>query len=263
MNLAKQIETLIAKGFSEQRAETVVVIREAAILLFDAFPDSFLPVGGTSLVLFHDSPRHSPDLDLYSSFAEFPKLEVITDVLLRGLDELARLLNLRPITTKALVSTPELIKIALLAGDETTLFTVDLGRIGSVQEAGIELRGLEAVSLDTKATIKSVSLNYLLLQKAEVFMLRKFVKARDAFDIHLLKEEGAALNEALEVQLETTLSWEEIDSEDNQNRIALIDGKRCRAELQPVLPDSVYEPHAATKFQPLRDALTHLFKRWL
>ena len=52
MNLAGQIDKLVDRGFSEERAETIVLMREAAILLFDAFPEMLVVVGGANLVLF-------------------------------------------------------------------------------------------------------------------------------------------------------------------------------------------------------------------
>jgi hypothetical protein len=50
MNLAEQLESLKTRGFDQERAHTVVLIREAAILLFEDFPDSFLLYGGANLI---------------------------------------------------------------------------------------------------------------------------------------------------------------------------------------------------------------------
>jgi hypothetical protein len=72
MNLAEQLESLKARGFDQERAHTVVLIREAAILLFEAFPDSFLLYGGANLILFHNSVRTSRDLDLLSHGVPLP-----------------------------------------------------------------------------------------------------------------------------------------------------------------------------------------------
>jgi hypothetical protein len=74
MNLAEQIEAFISKGFSEERAETIVLMREAAIVMFEAFPKVLLMVGGASLILFQSSVRHSADLD----FAKSSKLAMLT-----------------------------------------------------------------------------------------------------------------------------------------------------------------------------------------
>ena len=63
MNLAAQIDKLVQRGFSEERAETIVLMREAAILLFDAFPE-MLVVGGANLVLFQEGVRHLKALPL-------------------------------------------------------------------------------------------------------------------------------------------------------------------------------------------------------
>jgi predicted nucleotidyltransferase component of viral defense system len=251
------------RGFSGERAETVVLIREAAIIIFNAFPDEFVLIGGASLVLFHNSLRHSADLDLHSRTKQFPNVVDITTVLMEGLNPLAQLLHIYPLSANVVKATTELIKIEVLSNDGTTLFTVDLNRYGTVRAAGIEDRKLEAVSADIIATIKSVALNDLLLQKAETFLLRQFAKARDAYDIQLLIAEGATLNGALEEQVDATLSWEQMSSPDIQNRIALVDDKRCRVELEPKLPEEIYRPLEKAHFQPLRDVLTELFKRWI
>jgi hypothetical protein len=75
MNLAEQLEALKARGFDPETAQTVVLIREAAILLFAAFPDSFLLYGGANLILFHNSVRTSRDLDLLSHGVPLPSAE--------------------------------------------------------------------------------------------------------------------------------------------------------------------------------------------
>lgn len=58
MNFA-QLELLKARGFDEDRARIVLLIREAAILLFQAFPESFVMYGGANLILFQNSLRTS------------------------------------------------------------------------------------------------------------------------------------------------------------------------------------------------------------
>ena len=66
MNIAAQIALYRGKGFTEEHAEVIAFMRLAAGVLFRAFPESFLLFGGATLLLFHDSPRHSGDLDLLS-----------------------------------------------------------------------------------------------------------------------------------------------------------------------------------------------------
>lgn len=95
MNLAAQLEQLRARGFDEDKAQVILLIREAAILLFQAFPE-----------------EHT----------------------------------------------------------------------------------MEAISLNRRATVRSVSKDHLLLQKAEAFAFRRGVKARDAYDIKLLLDTGAKLS---------------------------------------------------------------------
>jgi hypothetical protein len=96
MNLAQQLEALQARGFAQEAAHTVVLIREAAIVLFKAFPDSFLIYGGANLILFQNSVRTSKDLDLYTLSGQAPDPAAAAEVLSGGLRPLAALLHLGP-----------------------------------------------------------------------------------------------------------------------------------------------------------------------
>jgi hypothetical protein len=100
MNLAEQLEALKARGFDQEPAQTVVLIREAAILLFEAFPDSFLLYGGANLILFHNSVRTSRDLDLLSHGVPLPSAEKMANLLSLGLEKLGELLNVGPLTIR-------------------------------------------------------------------------------------------------------------------------------------------------------------------
>lgn len=65
MNAAEQIAPFEARGFSEERAKTIVLRREAAIVISHAFPETLVLVGGANLVLFKFKqqlkiPRRSP-----------------------------------------------------------------------------------------------------------------------------------------------------------------------------------------------------------
>jgi hypothetical protein len=72
------------------------------------------------------------------------------------------------------------------------LFSIDLTRIGgSVLESHIVTQTIVGAS---ERPVRTATANYLLLQKCEVFLSRRQVKARDAFDIYLLLGRGASLN---------------------------------------------------------------------
>lgn len=94
-------------------------------------------------------------------------------------------------------------------------------------------------------------------------MLRKVVKARDAFDVHHLTDSGATLDANLKANLTDTLFAHEIEPEDIVKRIERIDDKRCRNELQPVLPVEVFDALAKESFKSLRDRLYELYADWL
>jgi hypothetical protein len=94
-------------------------------------------------------------------------------------------------------------------------------------------------------------------------MLRKFVKARDAYDIYQLRIKGSALDGNLKGHLNDTLSGHEIEAEDIEKRIALVDDKRCRNELKTLLPSDVFDGLMKEGFQDLRDALRELYRDWI
>jgi hypothetical protein len=263
MNLAAEIERLRGRGFDEESAQIVVLMREAAILLFEAFPEAFLLYGGANLILFHDSLRTSRDLDLLSRGAQIPEANGLAQVLVEGLQELGKLLGWSPLAVKRQVVTAGLLKLEVAGGDGRSLFTVDLGGLGSVLQTGIEERALEAVSLSTRTTIKLVSRNHLLLQKAEAFVFRRGIKARDAYDIRLLLHAGAALPEELENHLSDALAMREIGSEELADRIEQVTAKLCHAQLAGILPAGEYRALEREGFEPLQSALKQIFGRWL
>lgn len=121
------------------------------------------------------------------------------------------------------------------------------------------------ISIDDEnvAKVKTASRNFLLLQKAECFLLRRAVKTRDAFDIHLLKNTGAVLDENLKSHLSDTLMSWEIEAEDITKRIEQVDEKRCSGELKSFLPPDTFEGLAKQEFKPLRTALYDLYAEWL
>src|SRR6202140_5070 len=97
MNLAAQIAAYRERGFTGEQAEVITMMRVAAGVLFRDFPDSFLLFGGATLVLFHDSVRHSADLDLLARAAELPTPEELRASLENGLAPAAEALNLGPL----------------------------------------------------------------------------------------------------------------------------------------------------------------------
>lgn len=117
---------------------------------------------------------------------------------------------------------------------------------------------------DDSIAIPVPSRNLALLFKAEAFLARKRLKARDAFDIRLLIDSGAQLTETLKAHLADGPAADRIeDSAYIAGRISQVNAKICRPELEPFLPQEAYRELAARDFQPLRDALHALFSEWL
>jgi hypothetical protein len=263
MNLAVQLELLKERGFDEDRAQIILLIREAAILLFEAFPESFVIYGGANLILFQGSLRTSRDLDLLSQGAPLPSADELTSVLNGGLRELGELLELAPITVQVNIAGPVFIKLEVVSKDTRTLFTVDLGGLASVLKSGIEEHNMEAISVNKRATVRSVSKDHLLLQKAEAFAFRRGVKVRDAYDIKLLLEAGARLSGELGNHLSDSLAMREIGKDELAGRIEQVKGGLCRGQLADVLPIEIYKVLERAEFAPLRTALRELFQEWL
>jgi len=262
MNLAGQIDKLVRRGFSEERAETIVLMREAAILLFDAFPEMLVVVGGANLVLFQEGVRHSADLDFFPVSGELPETSALRAALLSGLKPLGELLKLNPLNLDTIHADSGEVKMMLSSNSGKALFTVDITRIGSVLKSGIEELKLEATGVERSANIKFVSRDQMFLHKAEVFLLRKTVKARDAYDAMDLMERGATLDGYLRSHLEDML-YGEFDSDRLHERINQVDTKRCQAELRDRLPEEVYKKLEKGDFQLIRNALLRLFHEWL
>lgn len=72
MDIASRIAKYEEKGFTRERAEINVLMEAAAFSIFKDFPDAFVLFGGATLVLYHESVRHSADLDLLSAWKRRP-----------------------------------------------------------------------------------------------------------------------------------------------------------------------------------------------
>ncbi len=250
MDIASQIAKYEEKGFTRERAEINVLMEAAAFAIFKDFPDAFVLFGGATLVLYHDSVRHSADLDLLSRGAEMPSRQEIVASLERDLTPLSAILEMGTLQFGSDISKSLEGRIFVTTDSGRRLFRVDLSRLGSA---------IESLS----AVVKSATKELLLLQKAEAFLLRRAVKARDAYDVHLLQSIGATLDANLRAHLEDTMLANEIDSNAISDRIDRVDKNLCRVELKPILPPEVYAALEAREFEALRQALRELYGEWL
>jgi hypothetical protein len=128
--LAVQIAAYRDRGFTREQGEVITMMRLAAGVLFQEFPDSFLLFGGATLLLFHDSVRHSADLDLLPRADKLPTSEDLRISLAAGLASAADALNLGPLRIEVSGD-----KILVKQRDNGFLFKVDITRFGSVLEA--------------------------------------------------------------------------------------------------------------------------------
>jgi len=237
-------------------------MEEAAIALFAALPEHFVMFGGATLVLFRNSPRLSKDLDLLARVDHLPSSEDLQNALEERVQEVAGIFGVGPVTFEPEQSGEQFLRLWVIGSKKQRLFTVDLTRIGGSVPAK-EIVEEKIVLEESSALIPSVSRNYQLLQKAESFVSRRIVKTRDAFDVRLLLDEGAVLDETLKGHLNDLVMWRELDAEQINERIGQITTKLCRAELKAVLPEEVYAKLESGEFNGLRAAVKSLFAEWL
>lgn len=259
MNLADRLKIYLDRGFQEDEAAILVLIEEAGIAIFTAFPDHFVLFGGAALLLFYHSPRFSRDLDLLVSTAEFPPFEEITSAVRKQIQPIAEILGLGQLDFQRYNESNDFIKCWVVA-NEKPLFSIDLTRIGgTVLESQIVKQTIAGTS---DRTVRTATANYLLLQKCEVFLTRRHVKARDAFDILLLLGRGASLNHSLQAHLEDFVLLKELDAEFIEARIQSIDVKLCTADLRSVLPPALFDELATKQFAPIGNSLRKVFSQW-
>jgi len=262
MTVGERVERYVRRGFDREQAEVLMLMEESAIALFSRLPDHFVLFGGATLVLFHNSPRLSKDLDLLVQADHSPSVEELTEALEERVQEVAGIFGLGPVNFEPEPASTGFLRLWIVGSRKQRLFTVDLTRIGGsvITREIVE----ENIAGDEERTrIPAASRNYLLLQKAESFVSRRVVKARDAFDIHLLREQGATLDQGLKAHLSDALLWREIDREQIEERIVQVTPKLCRAELQSVLPAKIYETLQKNNFEILRVAVRQLFSEQL
>lgn len=260
INLQARIERYLQRGFAQPEAEVLILIEETASALFSAFPERFVLVGGATLVLFYGSPRLSRDLDLLAKTDDLPPAEEIQKVVENSIQPLVEVLGMGKVECQRSDTSKDFIKIWVRSSTRP-LFTVDLTRIcGSVLKSEVVQ---ETIAGEPGKTVLAASPNYLLLQKCETFLDRRYIKARDAFDINVLLSKGAALGEVLGAHLHDFIQMNELDADFVRSRIKSVDSKLCTVELRAVLPDDLFRALAKEDFKSLRDSLEAVFANWI
>jgi hypothetical protein len=261
MSIAARIAVYKERNFSNEQIIALVLMEQTAAILFREFPDAFVLFGGATLVLLHDSPRHSGDLDLHGTKDTFPNLADIERVLKTEIGPIAEAMKLGELKIEREVEGKDFVRLWVIAANNNArLFSVDLSKMGTVLQQQVTEQKVEAATIEQ--SVKAPSENLLLLQKAEVFLQRPRVKARDAFDIAYLLGRGATLNENLQQHLEDHLRWNELDSDDIKERIEKAI-ELVPAELKAYLPEKIYKNIEADNFLHIRNALESTFVKWL
>jgi hypothetical protein len=259
INIQARIDKYRKRDFQQSDAEILVLIEETAVALFTSFPDHFILFGGATLVLFYESPRLSRDLDLLPS-GPLPKAEDVQAIVRSRIQPLAEIFGLGQLEFKEGIAKTDFAKYWVLA-NQKILFSIDLTRIGgNVLETQIITK---TIGDNPKTNVLTPNANYLLFQKCETFLSRRKVKARDAFDIHLLLSREAQLDATLRAHLEDFILMNELDRDSITARVEAIDPKLCTVELRPVLPPSLFEQLEKKEFEPIRLSLREVFSDWL
>jgi hypothetical protein len=262
MNIAERLATYEKRGFARETAAVNVLIEEALEILLSSFPDTFIFFGGASLVLFYGSPRHSGDLDLLVSAESPPSADELQQVLEQPLRAAGETLGFPELTIEPARTAGEFLKLAAKTGKQL-LFTIDLTKIATVIRSELVSFSIPSDSKE-HVTVPVPSRALQLLFKAEAFLKRPFLKTRDAFDIKLLCDCGAKLDDNLKAHLADGPAAERLEDPDFiTERIGRVNSKTCKPELQPYLPKEVYDELEKADFEPLRQALRELFADWL
>lgn len=260
MNVQSRIQLYLKRGFQQTEAEILVLIEEAASGLFSAFPDRFILFGGATLVLFYDSPRLSRDLDLLAKTDELPPVADVQKVVESSIQPLAEIFGLGKLEFRQQGDSKDFIKL-WVESNQRPLFSIDLTRIGGTVLKSEIVQ--QRIAGDHQKTILAPSANYLLFQKCETFLDRRYPKARDAFDIDVLQARGAQLDDNLKAHLEDFIQMKELDADLIRSRIARIDPKLCTVELRPILPQELFAELAEDDFNRLRKVLEVVFSKWI
>jgi len=130
MTLQERVARYLDRNLQKYQADILVLMEEAAIALFSALPDHFLLFGGATLVLFHESPRISKDLDLLARVDRLPTAQELVGALEGRLQEVAGVLGLGPVAFEPETEGEHFVRLWTVGPAKQKLFTVDLTRIG-------------------------------------------------------------------------------------------------------------------------------------
>jgi hypothetical protein len=261
MNLQDRVNHYKKRDFQDLEAEILVIIEEAAAAIFASFPDHFVLFGGSTLVLFYGSPRLSRDLDLLASPSKLPSSDQIEAVVRSTLQPIAEIFGLGQLDFRKDADSPDFVRYWIIA-NQRPLFSLDLTRIGG--GGALPNQVVKQIIANTPdKTVLTVTPDYLLFQKCETFLRRRYIKARDAFDIHLLTTRGVRLDANLHAHLEDFMTMNEFDSETIDHRIDSLTAKVCTVELRPVLPPAVFDELAKQDFEPIRRSVRTILSQWL
>ncbi len=98
MNIGERVAKYLARDFSIEQAQIMVLMEEVAIALFSTLPEHFVLFGGATLVFFHNSPRLSKDLDLLARVETLPSPDELQNAVEERVQEVAGIFGVGPVT---------------------------------------------------------------------------------------------------------------------------------------------------------------------
>jgi predicted nucleotidyltransferase component of viral defense system len=121
MNLADRLRIYLDRGLQVDEAAILLLIEDAGIAIFSTFPDQFVLFGGAALLLFHQSPRFSRDLDLLASAKGLPPFDDLVTAVRKQIQPVAESLGLGQLTFRKYNESDYFIKCWVLANEKSSL----------------------------------------------------------------------------------------------------------------------------------------------
>jgi predicted nucleotidyltransferase component of viral defense system len=227
--------------------------KDVLVILFRAFPGHFVLVGGGALHWIFHSPRLSLDIDLKPLHPKQKNLlRRMADTLTEKLSSVAVSLGVAIVCQ----ADDEAQAVRILVDGHSVLH-VELASLTPV--GGKEKHLLQSESLQSEIIV-TPDIHQLLFAKAAALLKRPHLKGRDIFDIWFLQSRGAVLHAG---RFSDWLKWEEIESEDIEQKLKQITPSRLRADLDRFLPESIRDSLSEDNYQTLIAAARKLLEPFL
>ncbi|PYU82216.1 MAG: hypothetical protein DMG51_13895, partial [Acidobacteria bacterium] len=124
MNIEERLAKYLKRDFSQEQAQILVLMEEVAIALYAALPEHFVLFGGATLVLFHNGPRLSKDLDLLARVDSLPSSGELQSAMEERVQEVATIFGIGPVTFEPEQNGEQFLRLWIIGSRRQRLFTV-------------------------------------------------------------------------------------------------------------------------------------------